>query len=164
MGRPSKVRPWLTADGLNSITEWAEQGYSEAQISKMLDIDAATLVQWKKRFINIANAIKKGKDKHLEKQRASIETGLSQICEIHWLEETEIYKTLDGQGNVEKQFIRTKKKQVDPNVTALIFKAKHLIPEKYGDEIVADDGNVEEWHNEIAEAVKSTIGDENAVI
>ena len=154
MGRPSKVRPWLTADGLADIEKWAEQGLSETKIAEMMGVDQSTFIRWKRDYTSIPSAIKKGVEAHLAKQRAEVESTLKNLAVKHWLEEEEVYEEKDGFGNVIKSTKRKRRREVDGNPTVNIFLAKSLMPEKYGERVdKVDDSKVEQWENEVANAI-----------
>jgi hypothetical protein len=56
-----KYEYWLTADGLTLLKGWARDGLIEVQIAKNIGIQPSTLGEWKKRFPEIGEAIKKNK-------------------------------------------------------------------------------------------------------
>lgn len=56
-----KYQEWLTPDGLLMLEAYARDGMTDEQIAKAIGIAAGTLYDWKKRFPEISEAIKKGK-------------------------------------------------------------------------------------------------------
>ena len=54
--------PWLTDDGLTKIQGWARDGLIEKQIAHNMGVSATTIREWKKRFPEIAEALRKGKE------------------------------------------------------------------------------------------------------
>lgn len=57
-----KYEYWLTTEGLLRLEAWARDGLTDDQIAEMMDIDVATLYRWKKRFCEICEALKRGKE------------------------------------------------------------------------------------------------------
>ncbi len=62
IGRKGKFEEWLTDDGLTRLTGWARDGLTDEQIAANIGINRCTLYDWMKRYDNISNAIKKGKE------------------------------------------------------------------------------------------------------
>ena len=61
MGR-GKFEYWRTEDGLTLLEGWARDGLTDDQISEKIGINRTTLYDWKKKFSDISNALKKGKE------------------------------------------------------------------------------------------------------
>lgn len=57
-----KFEYWRTADGLILLQGWARDGLTDEQIAHNCGIKVCTLYDWKNRFPEISDAIKKGKD------------------------------------------------------------------------------------------------------
>lgn len=57
-----KFEYWLTEDGLTLLEGWARDGLTDEQISRNMGINKATIYDWIKRFADISNALKKGKE------------------------------------------------------------------------------------------------------
>lgn len=58
----SKVEYWLTEDGLTLLKGWARDGLTDEQIAKNCNIVRSTLNEWKKKYPDISDAIKKNKE------------------------------------------------------------------------------------------------------
>nr|DAV18236.1 MAG TPA: terminase small subunit [Caudoviricetes sp.] len=58
----AKYTEWLTKEGLIRVQGWARDGLSDEQIAKNIGISRSTLNDWKKRFPDISDTLKKGKD------------------------------------------------------------------------------------------------------
>lgn len=58
----TKVEEWLKEDKLVLLEGWARDGLTEEQIANNMGITRPTLWKWKKKEINIFNALKKGKE------------------------------------------------------------------------------------------------------
>lgn len=57
-----KYHRWLTPEGLTLIGGWARDGLTDEQISKNMGISRETLNQWKNKYSDISDALKKGKE------------------------------------------------------------------------------------------------------
>lgn len=58
----SKVNYWLTDDGLTLLKGWARDGLTDEQIAKNVGISRSTLNEWKKRYPDISDTLKKSKE------------------------------------------------------------------------------------------------------
>lgn len=58
----SKVAYWLTEDGLTLIKGWARDGLTDEQISENIGISRSTLNEWKNKYSDISDTLKKGKE------------------------------------------------------------------------------------------------------
>lgn len=57
-----KYERWLEPDGLLLLEGWARDGLTDEQIAKNCGVTATTLYEWKKRFPEISEALKTGKE------------------------------------------------------------------------------------------------------
>lgn len=57
-----KFEYWLTNDGLTLLEGWARDGLTDEQIANNIGITAKTLYEWKNRFSDICEVLKKGKE------------------------------------------------------------------------------------------------------
>ena len=57
-----KYEYWLSPDGLLLLEAYARDGLTDEQIAKNLDITPSTLYEWKRRYSEISEALKKGKE------------------------------------------------------------------------------------------------------
>lgn len=57
-----KFEYWLTEDGLTLLKGYARRGMNDEQIAAKMHIVPSTLYEWKKRFPEISEALKDGKD------------------------------------------------------------------------------------------------------
>lgn len=57
-----KYQEWLTPEGLLKIEGWARDGLTDEQIAQNIGVTATTLYEWKKRFPEISEALKRGKE------------------------------------------------------------------------------------------------------
>ena len=57
-----KYHEWITEEGLIKIEGWARGGLTDEQIAHNMGICRDTLIQWKKQYYEIAEALKNGKE------------------------------------------------------------------------------------------------------
>ena len=57
-----KYQRWLEPDGLTLLEGWARDGLTDEQTAKKMGITAKTLYEWKNRYSEICEALKKGKE------------------------------------------------------------------------------------------------------
>ena len=58
----NKYDEWLTEEGLVLIGGWARDGLSKEQIAENMGICRDTLYEWEKKFTDISDALKKGRE------------------------------------------------------------------------------------------------------
>lgn len=106
-----KWQKWIEPDGLLLIEGWARDGLTDKQIAKNMGIRRETLIEWKKRFPNISNALKRSKELvDLEVENA-------------------LFKSAIG-------FVGPDGKYYPPNITAQIFWLKNRKPAAWRDKPV----------------------------
>ena len=52
----------MTPEGLTLLNGWARDGLTDEQIASNMGICRDTLIQWKKKYSDISDALKKGKE------------------------------------------------------------------------------------------------------
>lgn len=57
-----KYQKWLEPEGLIRLEGWARDGLTDEQIANNIGISAGTLYDWKAKFEEISEALKKGKE------------------------------------------------------------------------------------------------------
>ncbi len=58
----AKYEKWLEFENLILIASWARDGLSDKQIAHNMDVSLSTLKVWKKKYVSISAALKKGKE------------------------------------------------------------------------------------------------------
>nr|DAU67678.1 MAG TPA: terminase small subunit [Caudoviricetes sp.] len=58
----SKAEYWLTDDGLTLLKGWARDGLTDEQIAHNMEISVATLYNYKNKYLDIFEALKKEKE------------------------------------------------------------------------------------------------------
>ena len=57
-----KYEYWLTEEGLLLLEAWARDGLTDEQIANKMGISRKTLYEWSKKYGDICNTLKKGKE------------------------------------------------------------------------------------------------------
>ena len=120
----AKYTEWITEEGLLKIEGWARDGLTDEQIANNIGIRRPTLYDWKNKYHDISDALKKGKEV-IDRQ---VENAL--LKRALGYEYVEITKELTDLGlTVTKQVT----KQVAPDTTAQIFWLKNRKPQEWRD-------------------------------
>ncbi len=119
MGRPSKAAAWTTEDRLQLITHWKRGGLTDKEVAEKIGIKQSTLVDWRNRYPQIYEALKKGfEESVIEAENALFSRFVKQTITEEKIEMWEL-----PTGEVKKHKIVTKK-EVLPDTTAIIFYLK----------------------------------------
>ena len=134
-----KINEWLEKDKLILLEGWARDGLTDEQIAKNIGINRTTLYDWKKKEVNIADALKKGK----EVIDFEVENALLKRAWGYEYEE-ETYEN----GILTKKV----KKQVPPDTTAQIFWLKNRKKEQWREkvEVVKNDEDLQNINKNIS--------------
>lgn len=119
-----KYQEWITNEGLIKIEGWAKDGLTDEQIAKNMGIRTSTFYEWKKKFPEITEALKKGK----EVIDREVENKLYQRAVGYEYKETKKIVDADGKKRIEEVT-----KQVPPDTTAQIFWLKNRKPDTWRD-------------------------------
>ena len=119
-----KYERWIEPDGLLLLEGWARDGLTDEQIAANIGIRRETLYQWKAKYPNISNAIKKGKEVvDIQVENALLKRALGYECQEQRIEI----------GGKEGQKVIQTIKHIAPDVTAQIFWLKNRRPDKWRD-------------------------------
>ena len=123
---PGKYYDWITEEGLLKIEGWARDGLTDEQISHNIGIHPSTLYDWQKKYSEIAEALKNGKEV-VDRQ---VENALLKRALGYEYEEVKQIIEKDEKGKDRKRIEKTIK-QVIPDTTAQIFWLKNRKPEEW---------------------------------
>lgn len=124
-GARGKYHEWLTKEGLTLIEGWAIDGLIDEQIAKNIGITTTTLYDWKKKYPDFSDALKKGKETaDYEVENALFKSATGYECE----ERKEVQEVVDG---VMRKRVEITRKHVPPNATSAIFWLKNRKPDKW---------------------------------
>lgn len=131
-----KYADWLTPEGLLKIEGWARDGLIDEQIAKNIGIRAGTLYEWKNRFPEFSEALKRGKEVvDREVENALLKRALG----YEYTETTREAVQDPSSGEVRMQVTKKVTKQVAPDTTAQIFWLKNRKPDKWRDKPAYED-------------------------
>ena len=119
----AKYENWITPEGLLKLEAWARDGLTDEQIAKNVGISRETLYQWKNKYTDISDALKKGK----EVVDIQVENALLKRALGYSYTETKVENGPDG-----KKVTKTVK-EVLPDTTAQIFWLKNRRGNKWKD-------------------------------
>lgn len=108
----AKYTEWLTREGLLKIEGWAKDGLIDEQIAKNMGVAYSTFKEWKKRFPDLSDVLKRSK----EVVDREVENALFESARGFIYEEEAVTNTGE---------VVTVKKYSKPNVTAIIFWLKN---------------------------------------
>lgn len=111
-----KYQEWLTKEGLLRLQGWARDGLSDEQIAANMGITDSTFYEWKKKYSEISEALKEGKDTvDRQVENALLKSALGYKYD-------EVTKELRDDELVVTKVVH---KEVQPNTTAQIFWLKN---------------------------------------
>ncbi len=120
-----KYEYWLTPEGLLKLEGWARDGLTDEQIAENMRIHRDTLNEWKKKYSDISDSLKRGKDVvDIQVENALLKRALGGFS----CKETTSMLTDDGM-----RVIKVVEKEVAPDTTAQIFWLKNRRPDKWRD-------------------------------
>lgn len=158
----AKYDEWLEPEGLIKIEGWSKDGLTDEQIAHNMGISRSTLNEWKKKFSDISDTLKKGKEVSdrmvenalykraigyhtVEKKYAPVELTQEEY-ELHQYNAVKQYREQNPDASpneikaVELQvprfrvaLVEEKVKEVLPDTTAQIFWLKNRKPAEWRD-------------------------------
>lgn len=88
MAGNGKYKYWISKEGLLLLEGWARDGLSDVQIASNMNISRSTLNEWKKKYSDISDTLKKGKEiVDYEVENALLQSSLkgNVTAQIFWL-------------------------------------------------------------------------------
>lgn len=126
----AKINDWLENDKLILLEGWARSGLTDEQIAKNIGINRTTLYDWKKKEVNIADALKKGKEViDFEVENALLKKALGYTITLN---KQKVTKDGDVVDIIEEI-------HVPPDTTAQIFWLKNRKPNNWKDRVETDE-------------------------
>lgn len=111
-----RYQEWATKEQLKRLEHWARQGLRDIDIAKRIGISKVTFYNWKKKYPEFAEAVKKGKDEYDD----TVEETLYNLTQGYYVDEEVVEIREDATGN--KILHRKKtKRYIPPSVTAIIY-------------------------------------------
>ena len=125
-----KYQEWLTEEGLLQLESWARDGLTDEQIAHNMGICVATLYNWKSKYLEILESLKRGKDViDIQVENALLKRALG-----YSYKEVTREKMFNPETD-QYELMPTKEvtKEVVPDTTAQIFWLKNRRPEQWRD-------------------------------
>ena len=125
---PGKYHDWITEEGLIKIEGMARDGLTDEQISHNMGIHPSTLYEWRKKYPDISESLKRGKEV-IDRQ---VENALLKKALGFEYEENKVIIEKDDQGKDRKRQEKIIKYAL-PDTTAQIFWLKNRKPYEWRD-------------------------------
>lgn len=160
----AEYKKWLEPDNLTRLRSWARDGLTNEQIAKKIGVRRQTISEWSKKYPDIADALKKGKEvvdseiedslisvmkkhtitttqyKMVKKDEFNLKAERSKFANVYKLDHPNATKneiliaTAENVEVYEKIPIIKTVTEVDPNTSAIIFWLKNRRPDVYRDQ------------------------------
>lgn len=160
----AEYKKWLEPDNLIKLRSWARDGLTNEQIAKKIGVRRQTISEWSKKYPDIADALKKGKEvvdseiedslisvmkkhtitttqyKMVKKDDFNLKAERSKFANVYKLDHPNATKneiliaTAENVEVYEKIPISKTVTEVDPNTSAIIFWLKNRRPDVYRDQ------------------------------
>ncbi|WMI82086.1 helix-turn-helix domain-containing protein [Anaerotignum sp. MB30-C6] len=132
----AKYEKWICEDGLLQISAWARDGLSEKDIAKNMGIAYSTFNDWKKRFSELSEALKKSKaiaDVIVENALYQNATGYSYIEQVSATKKEVFYKDGKREKEIVTPITLDLIRHKPPETTAQIYWLKNRKPVEWRD-------------------------------
>ena len=96
-----KYQEWLEPDGLLLLEGWARDGLTDEQLAEKMEISPSTLYEWKVKYPEISEALKKGKevvDYQVENALLNKALGGDTTAQIFWFFSFTMHSCTAGQA------------------------------------------------------------------
>lgn len=125
-----KYQEWLTEEGLLQLESWARDGLTDEQIASNMGITRKTLAEWKTKYSDICDTLKRGK----EVVDIQVENALLKRALGYSYKEVTREKIFNPEtGQYELMPTKEVTKEVVPDTTAQIFWLKNRRPDMWRD-------------------------------
>lgn len=130
-----KYEQWLTEEGLLQLEAWARNGLTDEQIAANIGICRDTLIEWKKKYSDISDTLKRGKDiVDIQVENALLKRALGYTYIETIQERVDDYDPHTGlKTGSHMEVTKTVTKEVQPDTTAQIFWLKNRKPDTWRD-------------------------------
>lgn len=133
-----KYEKWLEPENLILLEGWARDGLTDEQIAYNIGISRKTLAEWKKKYSDISDTLKKGKEiVDIQVENALLKKALGMKETVKKAIKVREVKYNDGKRVSEKEHIEYVDEEVfvPPDTTAQIFWLKNRKPDKWRDKV-----------------------------
>ena len=101
-----KYKEWLDPDNLKLLEGWARDGLTDEDIARNMRIAVSTLYDWKNKYSEISEALKKGKEVvDYQVENAMLKSALegNTVAQIFWLKNRRPDKWRDNRNDSAEQ-------------------------------------------------------------
>lgn len=115
---------------------WARDGLTDEQIAKNMRVHISTLCDWKNRFSELSEALKKGRGPvDIEVENALFKRATGYTVTLRKPIKIRVEKRLQGKGTIIEETIQyaEEEQHVPADTTAQIFWLKHRKANRWGD-------------------------------
>ncbi len=158
-----KYEYWLTPEGLLKLEGWARDGLTDEQIAHNMGISRETLSQWRKKYSDISDTLKRGKEVvDREVENALLQKALGFKETVRKAIKCKEVKYDNGKRVSEKEHIEYAEEEVyvPPDTTAQIFWLKNRRPDKWKDkQDVQVSGTLKAEQTKLDDLIKQMRGD-----
>ena len=133
-----KYEKWLEPENLILLEGWARDGLTDEQIAYNIGISRKTLAEWKKKYSDISDTLKKGKEiVDIQVENALLKKALGMKETVKKAIKVREVKYNDGKRVSEKEHIEYVDEEVfvPPDTTAQIFWLKNRKLDKWRDKV-----------------------------
>lgn len=160
----AEYKKWLEPDNLTRLRSWARDGLTNEQIAKKIGVRRQTISEWSKKYPDIADALKKGKEvvdseiedslisvmkkhtitttqyKMVKKDKFNLKAERSKFANAYKLDHPNATKSeiaiaiAENVEVYEKIPVSKTVTEVDPSTSAIIFWLKNRRPDVYRDQ------------------------------
>ena len=158
-----KATEWLEEDKLILLEAWARDGLTDEQIAHNMGINVASLYNYKNKYLEIFNALKKGKevvDIEVENALKKNATGFTYVEQVVSTEREVIYDNGKRVKEISKPVVIEITRYKQPETIAQIFWLKNRKSDKWKDKVEQEE-NEEAINNasEILVKIRKTVDD-----
>lgn len=133
-----KYEKWLTEEGLLLLESWARDGLTDEQIARNMGIRRSTLNEWKRKYSDISDTLKKGKEiVDIQVENALLKKALGFKETVKKAIKVKEVKYDEGKRVSDKEHIEYVDEEVfiPPDTTAQIFWLKNRKPDNWRDKV-----------------------------
>lgn len=141
-----KVKYWLTSDGLTLLSGWAREGLTDEQIAGKINISRSTLSEWKKKYSDISDTLKKSKEiVDYEVENSLLKKALGYTITLDKQKVTKDGDIVDIKEDV----------HIAPDTTAIIYWLNNRKPKQWRNKQDKDDNDTLEKLDKLLEEQKN---------
>ena len=136
IARKGKYQEWIEPDGLLMLEGWARDGLTDEQIAKNIGVNVRTIYDWKDRYPQFSQALKKGRGPvDVEVENALLKRAKGYTVTLRKPIKVRVEKRLQGKGTIIEETIQYAEEEmhVPADTTAQIFWLKHRKAKRWGD-------------------------------